>query len=159
MTETPIFCYSFTWEKKAGANRNSKEILNFKETLVKQVFKMKRQNTLLLHAITLTWKQQVHFSIFWTDATMVMAKVWLSYCTNAIWWGIRNDITWHARWFHITKHWKVQLQTILKKRRPFSTYVAGDWTNFLSVTVLHGLSLTNQNNSKSVLPQLEPTDK
>lgn len=129
------FLWFIHMRKKAGANRNSKETLNFKETVVEQVFKIKRQNTLLLHAMTLTRKTACTFECFlnWchnrldnisiskTIPDLVMVKVWLG-------------ITWH-RWFHVTKHWKVQLETVWKKAGPFQhTWQVTGQTLYLSLS-------------------------
>ena len=43
---------------------------------------------------------------------------------------------------------KEPLETVWKRAGTFKKYLAGDWTNHLSITVCHRLTSTNQNNSR-----------
>ena len=43
---------------------------------------------------------------------------------------------------------KEPLETVWKRAGAFKKYLAGDWTNHLSVTVCHRLTSTNQNGSR-----------
>ena len=61
--------------------------------------------------------------------------------------------------FVFTKWLVSQNHPLWKRAGNFREYLAGDWMNHLSDTVYHGLTSTNQINSRRALPAVEPVGK